>query len=91
MSTNPFPSVSPELYAIVSELITTTGQVLEKHDLGDIDARTELSFLAFTIGSIMGIAIREDLREELIGQLEDTLRAGILATREHCLDRSSLN
>ncbi len=91
MSTNPFPPVSPELYAIVSELITATGQVLEKRDLGDIDARTELSFLAFTIGSIMGIAIREELREELIGQLEDTIRAGVLATRDHCLDKTPFN
>lgn len=91
MSANPFPPVSPELYAIVSELITATGQVLEKHDLGDIDARTELSFLAFTIGSVMGIAIRENLRDDLIRQLEDTIRAGILATRDHCLDHPSLN
>lgn len=91
MDKNPADLVSPELYAIVSELITATGKVLEKRDLGDIDARTELSFLAFTIGSIMGIAIREDLREDLIRQMEDTIRAGILATRDHCLDKITFN
>jgi hypothetical protein len=84
-------AVSPELYALVSELITATGQVLEKRNLGDVDARTELSFLAFTIGSIIGIAIREDQREETIRQLEDTIRAGILSTRDHCLDNITLN
>ncbi len=82
---------SPELFSVVSELITTTGEVLERRTAGEVDTHTELVFLAFTLGSVIGIAMRQEKHAAALELVNDYLRAGIAATQEHCVDKVTVN
>ncbi len=90
-SSQPSKQLPAAAYKIISELISDTGKILEKHSDEAVDTDTELTFLALAIGSIIGIAVRMDNHENTISLMESYIRTGIKSTQSHCLEKIQFN